>query len=100
MNEQAIEETQGYKLAIAFKPFIDPKCTEHMEIVKDMAKAINGAFLKFVNQPCGEKMELLHEIDLLKKMLAFEKGERVNINGLVYQKGINENSFYTELNKV
>ncbi len=36
-----LNETKGYQLAISFKPFIDPKCKEHDEIVKDMAKAIN-----------------------------------------------------------
>lgn len=39
--ETPIEETIGYKIAISFKPFIDPKCTEYIEIVKDMARAIN-----------------------------------------------------------
>lgn len=40
-NDMDIEQTKGYDLAIAFKPFIDPKCTEHLEIVKDVAKSIN-----------------------------------------------------------
>lgn len=36
------EGTAGYQLAMSFKPFINPACTEHMEIVKDMAKSINN----------------------------------------------------------
>ena len=44
MGKINIEETKGYKLAMSFKPFIDPKCSEHMEIVKDMAKSINSTF--------------------------------------------------------
>lgn len=36
-----LEETLGFKIAMTFKPFIDPKCSEHMEIVKDMARSIN-----------------------------------------------------------
>jgi len=38
---EKLEDTIGFQLAMTFKPFIDPKCTEHMEIVKDMAKSIN-----------------------------------------------------------
>jgi len=40
---QILEETKGYQVAMSFKPFIDPKCSEHGEIVKDMAKSINSA---------------------------------------------------------
>jgi len=35
-------EQMCYQTAMSFKPFIDPKCTEHMEIVKDMAKSIRS----------------------------------------------------------
>ncbi len=42
----------GYKVAISFKPFINPACTEHMEIVKDMAKSINRA----INTPESKGM--------------------------------------------
>ena len=44
MKQIKLEDTKGYQLAMAFKPFIDPKCSEHMEIVKDMAKSINSTF--------------------------------------------------------
>jgi hypothetical protein len=40
---QILEETKGYQVAMSFKPFIDPRCSEHGEIVKDMAKSINSA---------------------------------------------------------
>ena len=43
-DKTLIEDTIGYKVAITFKPFINPKCSEHMEIVKDMARAINSAY--------------------------------------------------------
>lgn len=46
-----IEETVGYGLAMSFKPFIDPKCTEHMEIVNDMAKAINRSIPASKKEP-------------------------------------------------
>jgi hypothetical protein len=81
-----IEETNGYKIAIAFKPFIDPKCTEHMEIVKDMAKSINSGFKNIDNY-----------IKKLETQLAFERGERVVFNGVTYQKGINEHSFQSAM---
>lgn len=38
------KQTLGEALAITFKPFIDPKCKEHNEIVKDMARAIDRSF--------------------------------------------------------
>lgn len=41
IENESLEDTKGYKLAISFKPFINPKCTEHMEIVKGMAMSIN-----------------------------------------------------------
>ncbi len=44
IQSDVLESTIGYQLAIAFKPFINPKCSEHMEIVKDMARSINSAF--------------------------------------------------------
>lgn len=36
-----LQKTKGFQIAMSFKPFIDPKCAEHMEIVKDMARTIN-----------------------------------------------------------
>lgn len=55
-EEIKTEETDGYKLAISFKPFIDPKCTEHMEIVKDMAKSINRVIIN--NKRITTKIEI------------------------------------------
>lgn len=48
-----LENTIGYTLAMGFKPFIDPRCKEHMEIVKDMAKSINTTF-KYQINPCDD----------------------------------------------
>lgn len=60
MNEEIkIEETIGFQLAMSFKPFIDPNCGEHMEIVKDMAKAINNVCKKSVNQPTEDSADIL-----------------------------------------
>jgi hypothetical protein len=39
-----LERSTGYAIAISFKPFIDPKCSDHMEIVRDMARSINRAY--------------------------------------------------------
>lgn len=46
MDNVKIEDTKGYQVAMSFKPFINPKCTEHMEIVKDMARSINSLLQK------------------------------------------------------
>lgn len=37
------EITKGYSLAMSFKPFIGSEVKKHMEVVKDMAKAIDAA---------------------------------------------------------
>jgi hypothetical protein len=55
-----IEETTGYKLAIMFKPFINPKCTDHMEIVKGLAKSINSAIYSEVSKSVGAKGKIFH----------------------------------------
>lgn len=41
IESDKIEETYDYKIALQFAPFIDPKCKEHLEIIKDFAKSIN-----------------------------------------------------------
>lgn len=40
--------TEGEMIAISFRPFINPKCTEHDEIVKDFAKSIDGAIRRSI----------------------------------------------------
>lgn len=57
MKEQ-IEDTAGYRLAMTFKPFISDRCIEHMEIVKDMARAINSQ-IKACNPPETKSNEML-----------------------------------------
>jgi hypothetical protein len=53
--EKELEQTDGYKLAMMFKPFINPKCTEHMEIVKGMAKSINSAIYSAISKSADAK---------------------------------------------
>lgn len=103
MTDLELYETIGYKTAIAFKPFIDPKCSEHMEIIKDMAKAINNANRVFFNENQPVNKDLIEQVEQLTeklhKIVAFENMETVHMDGLTYRKAINENSFYTSIIK-
>lgn len=90
-----IEETLGFEIAIAFKPFIDSKCTEHIEIVKDMARAINRHIDALKSPELREQNDHLKSI--IEKIKAFEAGDTVQMGGLTFRRGINENSFYNSI---
>lgn len=68
--ETSIEETIGYKIAISFKPFIDPKCTEHIEIVKDMANSINSGFISVIT---SREIVIKKRVRQLLSALVYEK---------------------------
>lgn len=59
ITNEELEASYGLKVALTFKPFIDPKCTEHEEIVRDFGKAIDNAILKKNGDIAIAKMEML-----------------------------------------
>jgi len=75
--------------AMSFKPFIDRNCSEHTEIVRDFAKSI---------QSCMNSVAVSDNADKLKHVIRtislFDIGFKVSLDGLTYQKGVNENSFF------
>lgn len=91
-----LEETQGYALACTIKPFFDSKMklSDVNETINDFGKSINNAFLR----DKSSKIQALKE--LVEKTILFSKGEKVELNGCFYQKGINENSFYKEVENI
>lgn len=92
-NKIPLEETTGYALALAFKPFIPEKMSEKdaMLTVGDFGKAINNAFL-------NDKSNRIRSLkNLLLDICKFQNGETITLSGLTFKKDVNENSFYKQI---
>lgn len=91
-SKEVLQDSIGFKVAMSFKPFINPKCSEHMEIVKDMARAINSAIIHSPNgivfnqgykegkkHAVNERQKLINSnrrlIGLLKRMVLWRQSE-------------------------
>lgn len=79
MNKTKHTETEiseaAMQTAMSFKPFIDPKCQQHDEIVKDMAKSIQRVidrskvgYMK-VDKLCAAAPELLEALSPFAELL-------------------------------
>lgn len=57
ITNEELEASVGLQVAFTFKPFIDPKCTEHEEILRNFGKAIDNAIIRNRNAISNEKTE-------------------------------------------
>lgn len=67
ISNEELEQSEGLKVAMTFKPFIDPKCKEHEEIIRGFGKSIDNAILRKGADITTVKMEIL--IDRVKQTL-------------------------------
>jgi hypothetical protein len=71
--------TEGEMVAISFKPFINPKCTEHDEIVKDFAKSIDGAIRRSLqSNQCEDCIKATNLKTRVKQLLSSLNYESLN----------------------
>lgn len=59
ISREEYEKSEGLKVACSFRPFIDPKCSGHDEIIRDMGRAIDSAILRKNGDITIAKMEML-----------------------------------------
>jgi len=88
MDFKDVSETE-YQTALSVSPFIDPRCNGVDEIVKNIAKAIQSAMNSVAVSDNADKLK-----GVIKTMSLFDMGFKVTLDGLTYQKGLNENSFF------
>lgn len=59
ITNEELEASEGLRVALTFKPFINTQCTEHEEIVRDFGKAIDSAILRKGADITTAKMEMV-----------------------------------------